>query len=57
MSRDDSAVSMRKSLSEYMGTGDLREPHGNRDESDLHRRTVGGRIGREVPIVDEIKLV
>ena len=35
---------------------DLREPHGNRDGCDLHRRTVGGWIGRTVRSVDVVRI-
>ena len=60
MSRDDLAVDtgVRNpgDLGKYTGRGNPRELHGKRDESNLHRRTDGGRIEREVQIVDEIKL-
>ena len=40
---------------QYTGWNDLREPHGNRDGSDLHRRTVGGWIGLTVrSVVDGV---
>ena len=68
LSRDDPAVGIRKperpmevhgpgDPREYADRGDPRESHGNRDDSDFRPRTVGRRIGREVRIVDEIKLM
>ena len=61
MSRDDLAVNtgIRNPGdlgTKYKGRGDPRELHGKPDESNLHRRADGGRIEREVQIVDEIKL-
>ena len=47
--RADSAVGIwkRTTYGRYTGWNNLREPHGNRDGSALHRRTVGeGTDGR-----------
>ena len=47
----------RTTYGRYPGWNDLREPHGNRDGSALHRRTVGeGTDGRTIRSVDGVRL-
>ena len=46
----------RTAYGRYTGRNNLREPHGNRDRSALHRWTVGGGIGRTVRSVDGVRL-